>query len=154
MVKFHSSVIFVKDINKSKNFYMNLLNQEIEHDFNTNIIFKNGLSIWQINPSHIIPQKVDIIKHSSRMELYFETTDIVDSLCMLEDADVQFLHKINEEPWGQLNIRFLDPDGHLIEIGETLETFVNRMKKEGMTEAEIAAKSGIPEETLSKLLKT
>ncbi len=152
MVKFHSSVIFVKDIKKSKDFYMNLLNQEIEHDFNTNIIFKTGLSIWQINPEHIIPAKLDITKHSNRMELYFETTDIVDSLCMLEEADVKFLHKINEEPWGQLNIRFFDPDGHLIEIGETLETFVRRMKKEGMSEEEISSKSGIPLDNVYTLL--
>jgi len=154
MVKFHSSVIFVKNIYKSKKFYINLLNQEIEHDFNTNIIFKSGLSIWQINPTHIISEKLDIESHSNKLELYFETTDIVNSLYMLEDAQVHFLHKINEEPWGQLNIRFFDPDNHLIEIGETLETFVNRMKKDGMTEAKIVAKTGISEETISELLKT
>ena len=53
-MKFHSSVIFVNDIEKSKDFYVRLLNQEIEHDFGKNVILKNGLSLWEINPEHVI----------------------------------------------------------------------------------------------------
>ena len=57
MMKFHSSVLFVKDIEKSKDFYVKLLKQEIEYDFGMNVILKNGITLWEISPSHIIDRK-------------------------------------------------------------------------------------------------
>lgn len=71
----------------------------------------------------------------------------------LENAGVKFFHKIHEEPWGQRTFRFFDPDGHLIEVGESLEIFVNNMKNNGLTIDQISNKSGIPVETLKKLIK-
>lgn len=39
-LKFHSTVLFVKDIELSKNFYCSILNQEIDTDFGNNITLK------------------------------------------------------------------------------------------------------------------
>ena len=52
MLTYASTVLFVKDINKSKRFYCDLLELEINHDFGTNIEFKLGLSIWQITTGY------------------------------------------------------------------------------------------------------
>jgi len=50
-------------------------------------------------------------------------------------------------------MRFFDPDGHLIEIGEPMEVFVRNMTKKGLTAKQIAAKSGISIETINSILK-
>ncbi|MCC8174194.1 MAG: glyoxalase, partial [Odoribacter sp.] len=45
-----------------------------------------------------------------------------------------------EELWGQRTIRFYDPDGHLIEIGEALPVFLTRIYKEEGGNLEATAK--------------
>ncbi len=60
-MKFHSSVIFVNDIEKSKDFYIRLLSQDIEHDFGKNVILKCGFTIWEIQPDHLISKRLNTI---------------------------------------------------------------------------------------------
>lgn len=151
-MKFHSSVIFVRDIEKSKDFYIRLLNQEIEHDFGKNVILKNGLSLWEIRPEHIICQKIDTQGISNRFELYFETAFLDEAFDKLTKENIVFLHEIHEEPWGQRTIRLYDYDNHLVEIGEPLETFVQNMRNAGLSNKQISEKSGIPMETVNEIL--
>jgi len=40
-----------------------------------------------------------------------------------------------------------------VEIGESLETFVNNMNKKGLSVKKIAEKSGIPKETINGILQ-
>lgn len=152
-MKFHSTVIFVKDIEKSKDFYTHYLGFSIEHDFGKNVILNSGLTIWEILPGHIINTKLKTTNDSNKFELYFENDNIDEIFNNLENAGVQFLHKINEEPWGQRTLRFYDPDKHLIEIGEPLEVFVANLSKKGLNEAQISEKTGIPIDTVIKLLE-
>jgi len=152
-MKFHSSVIFVNDIEKSKDFYIRLLNQKIEHDFGKNVILKSGLTIWEIQPEHIISKRLETMNKSNRFELYFETELIEETFEKLNNEKIEFLHKIHEEPWGQRTIRFFDRDKHLIEIGEPLEIFVNNMNRKGLTPKQITEKSGIPIETVISLIE-
>ena len=151
-MKLHSTVIFVKDIEKTKKFYTQYLGFEIEHDFGKNVILTSGLSIWEILPENIINKELLTTKETNRFELYFETDDIETIFNDLEKAGVYFLHKIHEEAWGQRTFRFFDPDKHLIEIGEALEVFVRNMNQQGLTETQISKKSGIPTETVCNLL--
>lgn len=151
--KFYSPVIFVKDIRLSKQFYIDVFELTIQHDFVTNIMFQEGLSIWQINPEHEIAHKHPLReKGDIRFELYFESDDLEEMLQKLTNEKAEFLHKIKEEPWGQRTIRFYDPDYHLVEIGETLSAFVNRMADEGMNKEQIAEKTGIPLNDIDKIL--
>jgi catechol 2,3-dioxygenase-like lactoylglutathione lyase family enzyme len=136
-MKFHSSVIFVNDIEKSKDFYVQLLNQEIEHDFGKNVILKSGLTIWEIRPEHIISKALETKGSVNRFELYFETELIEEKHEQIKSKNIDFLHEIHEEPWGQRTIRFFDPDKHLIEIGEPLPTFIKNMNKKGLSVKQI-----------------
>lgn len=151
-MKFHSSVIFVKDIERSKDFYVRVLNQEIQHDFGKNVILKDGLTIWEIQPEHLIRKKLETANVSNKFELYFETEFIDITYSKLKSERVEFLHDIYEEPWGQRTIRFFDYDNHLIEIGESLETFVKNMHKNGLSSNQIAEKSDIPIDTVNNIL--
>ena len=151
-MKFHSITLFVKDIEKSKIFYTNLLNLSIEHDFGKNVILSNGITIWQIQQSHLISQRLETELNSNRFELYFEAENLDEISIKLEQNRVKLLHPIHTEPWGQRTLRFFDPDNHLIEIGEPLEVFVMNMSKQGLSPEQISIKSGIPIETVNNLL--
>lgn len=152
-MKFHSPAIFVKDIEKSKNFYIRLLKQKIEHDFGKNVIFEDGLTIWEISPEHIISKRLKTDTKTNNFELYFETNSLDETYKELKEEGIEFLHAIHEEPWGQRTIRFFDYDKHLIEIGEPMETFVMNMNKKGLSENQIAEKSGIAIEVVKQILQ-
>jgi catechol 2,3-dioxygenase-like lactoylglutathione lyase family enzyme len=152
-MKFHSTVIFVKEISRAKDFYTRLLEFSIEHDFGKNVILSNGLTIWEIQESHIISKELHTNNDSTRFELYFESEDLEKVLDILEINGTRFLHRIHEEPWGQRTFRFFDPDNHLIEIGEPLEVFVNNMSRNGLSVKEISEKSGIPADTVNRLIQ-
>ncbi len=151
-MKLHSIVLFVKDIEKSKEFYTKTLSYNIVHDFGNNVILSGGISIWQIQQSHIISKELETKNNSNRFELYFEAENIDEIYLNLEQNSVKFLHSIQTEPWGQRTLRFFDPDNHLIEIGEPLEVFVMNMHKHGLSPEQISNKSGIPIETVKNLL--
>lgn len=151
-MKFHSIALFVKDIEKSKEFYTNLLNLSVEHDFGKNIILSNGITIWEIQESHIITKELKTTSNSNRFELCFEAENLDEINLKLEQNSVTLLHPIHTEPWGQRTIRFFDPDSHLIEIGEPLEVFVMNMHRQGLSPEQISTQSGIPIETVKNLL--
>lgn len=151
-MRLHSTVIFVKDIEKSKDFYTRYLGFSIDHDFGKNVVLNAGLTIWEILPEHIINKQLKKTDDSNRFELYFETNNIEAIFNDLKKVGVHFFHKIQEEPWGQRTFRFYDPDKHLIEIGEPLEVFVENMSKKGLTETQISKKTGIPLDTVHRLI--
>ncbi len=151
-MKLHSIVLFAKDIEKSKTFYTELIGLDLVHDFGNNVILSGGISIWEIQQSHIISQKLEIASNSNRFELYFEVENLDEINIKLEQNSVRLLHPIHTEPWGQRTLRFFDPDNHLIEIGEPLEVFVMNMSKQGLSPEQISNKSGIPIETVKNLL--
>jgi catechol 2,3-dioxygenase-like lactoylglutathione lyase family enzyme len=147
-LKNSSPALFVKDIETSKRFYLDILGLSIDLDFGKNVIFKNGFSIWEIQENHIIPRKLGLEKISdrgyNRFEMYFETENLEEVFETLKNKNVTFLHEINEEPWGQMTVRFFDPDNHLIEIGESMRQFVNRFYSQGWSVEQISKKTSVP----------
>ena len=132
-----STVLFVKEIETSKKFYTSILGMTVSLDFGKNVIFNNGIVIWEIQKSHVIPASLGIDRVSdtgaNRFELYFETNNLTEVYETLKGEKVRFLHEVHEEPWGQQTIRFFDPDNHLIEIGESMKQFVGRFYNHGLT---------------------
>jgi catechol 2,3-dioxygenase-like lactoylglutathione lyase family enzyme len=155
-IKYSATVMFVKNIAKSLEFYTKNLDQEVEHDFGANIIFKSGLSLWEISPAHEITRNSGIedikSKISGRFEIYFETETIDESFARIKASGVSFLHEIIEEPWGQRTFRFYDPDRHLVEVGETMEIFVKRAYQKYGTPERVSEKTSVPIETVKIIL--
>ena len=151
-----STALFVKDIETSKKFYIDLLGMLIDLDFGKNVIFKNGFAIWEIQNNHIIPKSLGLDRISdpenNRFELYFETENLSDILKTLKNKNVKFLHQVHEEPWGQQTIRFFDPDNHLIEIGESMRQFVSRFYNQGLTIEQVSKRTSVPVEDVKRLI--
>jgi catechol 2,3-dioxygenase-like lactoylglutathione lyase family enzyme len=151
-----STALFVKDIETSKKFYIDLLGMSKDLDFGKNVIFKNGFAIWEIQKNHIIPKSLGLDSISdpkiNRFELYFETENLSDILKTLKNKNVKFLHQIHDEPWGQQTIRFFDPDNHLIEIGESMRQFVSRFYNQGLTIEQVSKRTSVPVEDVKRLI--
>ena len=151
-------VLFVRDAQKSKTFYSNVLEMTIVGDFGgMNIIFKEGFALWQPMEQNIIPQKLGSenmfnTKATSRFELCFETEDLDTVYKKLKDNNVQFLHELNTELWGQRTIRFYDYDGHLLEVGEAMHVFLRRIFEEEGKNIEATAKRTFMEPEMVKQL--
>ncbi len=152
-------VLFVKDAGISKNFYAGVLGMTVVGDFGgMNITFKEGFALWQIGEGNIIPTKLgrenmENAAAPSRFELCFETHDLDGDYAELKRNGVKFLHEINTENWGQRNMRFYDPDGHLIEIGEAMYVFLRRIYDEEKQNLKATSqRTFVPEEALKQFL--
>jgi len=151
-LKYKSVVIFVRDIEISKRFYGELLEQTIKFDFGKNVMFETGISLWEPPNNHLITKNLKIRTSSNPIELYFESEAFEQLYNRIKSKEVNFFHDVIEESWGQRTIRFFDPDNHLIEIGESMKSFILRMKNEGMTPLEISQKTSIPVEEIPQII--
>lgn len=150
-MKFGSSLIVVKDIEKSRKFYERLLDQEVVMDLGANVAF-DGFALQTIESwSEFIKQDINDINlnKTNVSELYFEADDYDKFLEKLKlEKDVELLHDSIVCPWGQKVIRFYDPDNHIIEVGESLENLIKRLSNDGMSISQIIEKTGLPEEVI------
>ncbi|MBN2734552.1 MAG: VOC family protein [Methanomicrobiaceae archaeon] len=154
---YHSTVLFVNDVEKSKNFYTQVMGEEIALDLGLNIGFQSGLAIWDGNYGRNVIFGEEILKEeafgSKRMlELYYETDDMDKTYEILKSSDTEFVHNIKEQPWCQLTVRILDPDGHMIEIGEKMDVCVKRLYKSGKTPEQIAESTTMPLDIVNYML--
>ncbi len=139
-------VLFVKDAGVSTKFYTDLLGCTVVMDNGgANITFKEGFTVWQVWEGNVISQTIGVenitnSSSASRFELCFETDELDNVYKALKDNNVRFLHELNTELWGQRTIRFYDPDGHLIEVGEEMPIFLKRIYEEEGCDLEATAK--------------
>lgn len=156
VVKYVCPLITVQDIGKSRKFYEEVLNQEVEIDHGANVTFKGGFAIHDaLHYQGLLGESSPINSHVEKMfmELYFESEDLEGICEKLESINAKFLHKIREQPWGQRVIRFFDPDGYIIEVGEPLEFVVMRFAAQGFSIEEISKMSSTPIEFVEMVLE-
>jgi hypothetical protein len=88
-----------------------------------------------------------------RHELYFEDDDVGAMEERLKSAGVEFVHPVREQPWKQRVLRCYDPDGHMVEVGESMEAVVRRLHGEGMTVEEIVGACSMPRGFVESVVK-
>lgn len=148
---FLSTIIVVEDVIKSRTLYEGILKCKASSDFGIyNVGFEGGLSMYKKTLFQDLVGNIEILNKSNNFVLYFEVDAIEQLEKVIEDHGFSFIHKIQEQPWGQRIFRFYDYDGHIIEIGEIMTTVIQRMYQEGKTIEEIAKKTGYPEEQVAK----
>lgn len=142
-MKFIAPLIVVGDIERSKKFYEDILGEKVTLDFGENVTFKGGFAIHLKKHYAGMANVVEnsILTKSHNFELYFEEQDFDKFINKLKSSDVKFIHDAVEHPWGQRAVRFYDPDMHIIEVGEPMETVVKRCIDSGMTVEEVATKT-------------
>ncbi len=152
-MKFTGTVISVSDVNTSRKFYQDLFGLELYQNYGINVSFTCGLSLQQEFDWLVSVPKETVRKRPHNMELAFETRDFGGFLEKLRQYHgIEYLGEVIEHSWGQRVVRFYDPDGHLIEVGEKMKMVVNRFLATGMTMEEVSARMDISMKDLTKLL--
>jgi catechol 2,3-dioxygenase-like lactoylglutathione lyase family enzyme len=120
MINYAGTLIVVVDMEKSKQFYCDLFGLSVELDNKENVKLTGGIYLQeQKSWDSFTGFTADLTKNENRAELYFETDDIQEFIGKLNNfANIKYINKLKKEPWGQMTIRFYDPDGHIIEVGE------------------------------------
>jgi len=155
-LSFHSTVIFCNDLDKQREFYEGFLVQKVVQDLGECLVFENGFTLWKLGKELPVSRELgyDYEPIGNRnLEICFETDAFGDAVEKVLVSDIRLLHNVEEESWGQYTIRFYDPEGNLVEIGESLKCMVNRMKTSGMSVNEIVKKSGIKKSAVESLSK-
>ena len=138
-------LIVVSDIERSKAFYRDLFGLAVVTDFGENVILTEGLVLQEKKLWESFIGR-SMISGGNDAELYFEENDIDSFLERMENSEypIEYLNKCITHDWGQRVIRIYDPDGHIIEIGESMEYVARRFLKQGMTAEQVAAKTQLP----------
>ena len=152
-MKYTSTVIAVSDINVSRRFYQGLFGLELYQDYGINVSFTCGLSLQQEFDWLVSVPRETVLKRSHNMELAFETRDFDGFLEKIKGyPGIERLGNVIEHSWGQRVVRFYDPDGHLIEVGENMKMVIERFLSAGMTMEEVSARMDVSIKDLTTLL--
>lgn len=152
-MKYTCVVISVANINAARQFYQDLFGLEVYQDYGKNIAFTCGLALQQDFDWLVNLPKEKIIKKSNNAEIVFEEQDFDGFLNKLKAySNIEYLGEVIEHSWGQRVIRFYDPDGHVIEVGEDMKMVIQRFLNAGMTMEEVSVKMDASVEDLEKLL--
>lgn len=132
-MKYSGLCLAVKDVNRSKQFYQEIFGLAVYQDYGTHVSF-GEFSIQQDFEWLVGVPKESVLEKSNNMELYFEEDnfDVFMADITLRN-DIEYLGDVKESDWGQRSIKFYDPDGHIIEVGETLKMVIKHFLDSGMS---------------------
>jgi catechol 2,3-dioxygenase-like lactoylglutathione lyase family enzyme len=102
-------MIIVADIKASKQFYTDILQEQIQLDLG-NYVVLNGFSMMTRAQWNKLTNDAQQENAGHSFELYFEEDRIDAFSCELETRPgVRIFNPLEAAPWGQRAIRFLDP---------------------------------------------
>lgn len=154
MAKYICPLVVVSDITRAKQFYSQVLGQEVKYDFGENVVFHGDFAIHDERHFRSLINNETIARRSNSFELYFEDDAVEELSHSLEKLDIEFIHDVKIQPWQQKVIRFYDPDKNIVEIGESMEHVCNRLSSEGKSVEEIVNLTSLPPEFVSNSLDT
>lgn len=155
-MRYTCTLIAVRDIENSKQFYHGVLGLDVVADFGVNVTLTGGIALQTVDSWQGFIQKSDeeIIFGNNACELYFEEEDIDAFAAKLNrNKNIEYIHPLIEHSWGQRVVRFYDPDKHIIEVGENMMMVVQRFIDAGMSIEETAARMDVPVDYVKTLLK-
>ena len=143
-MKYNCPMIVVSDMEKTVEFYKNVLGLDVIQDFGANKTLTGGISLQTEESYKEFIGKDKISYGGDNFELYFEEDEIDAFFERLKVFNVELVHPVQEHSWGQRAVRFYDPDRNIIEVGESLQAVCSRFAASGMNADEIAARMDVP----------
>ena len=142
-MKYTSTLIAVSDMEKSRQFYHDVLGMNVVADFGANVTLDGGLVLQTLDTWTSFIRTDKVVLPNNAGELYFEEEDM-DAFCEhLKRFDICYVHPMFEHRWGQRVVRFYDPDRHIIEVGEKLDAVILRFMEQGLSAEETAIRMDI-----------
>lgn len=146
-MKYTCTLIAVRDMEKAKQFYHDVLGLDVVADFGANVTLTGGIALQTVDSWKGFIHKPDeaIAFGNNACELYFEEDDIdVFAAKLSSIKNIEYVHPLFEHSWGQRVVRFYDPDKHMIEVGENMLMVVKRFIDTGLSIEETAARMDVP----------
>lgn len=152
-MKLKNFLIVVSDMERSKEFYRELFGLQVVLDFGENVTLTDGLVLQERKLWESFTEKKVLREPANNAELYFEENDFDEFLQKLKECkwDITYVNQLKEHDWGQRVVRFYDLDGHMIEVGESMDFVVRRFLKDGMSVEDTAKKTQMPLEYVKSL---
>ena len=150
-MKFTCTLLAVRDMERSRQFYCDLLGLHVTSDFGANITLSDCIALQTTESWTAFLEKpeTEIVLGGNDAELYFEETNMDGFLEKLKGyPDVRYVHPLKEHSWGQRVVRFYDPDLHIIEVGESMQGVTRRFRDSGMTPEQIALRMDVPQDAV------
>ena len=137
-------MLVVTDIDKSVEFYKNVLGLRVVSDFGANKTLTGGLSLQTLDSWRGFIDSDDVSFGGNSFEVYFEEDHFDAFVQHLKQCDVEYVHPVKEHSWGQRVVRIYDPDRHILEIGENIKVVCRRFLDCGMTPEQVAGRMDVP----------
>jgi catechol 2,3-dioxygenase-like lactoylglutathione lyase family enzyme len=144
-MKYICPLIVVEDVERSRKFYTEIMGQSVRYDYGENVTFSGDFAIHQAAHFQNLLPGHELRFRCHNHELCFETDD-VDAFYAQVNQKVNIIHEPREQPWRQKVMRMYDPDGHVVEVGESLDHTARRLLQEGLSVEEVAGILTMPEE--------
>ena len=141
-------MLVTRDIKAAKEFYTGVVGAEIVLDIGNHVVFKEGFSLLLEEDWISFAQlggEEGLSYHHHTGQLVFAVDDMAEFLQRVEKVPgLRFVHQVKEHHWGRWAVRLYDPDGHVVEIGESMKVVVKRFLRQGLTPEAAAEKSEFP----------
>lgn len=160
-IRFKGPAAYVRDLARSRAFYEDLLGLTVARVMSRGeqpiaVAYAEGLSIWLASDAYAALYRdanaAPANLRGGNWENTFETADYAALFTRLQAAGATFLYPPRALPWGQMGFRVYDPDGHILDISETLAACVRREAASGMTIEAICASHGFTPEQVHQML--
>lgn len=155
-MNFQCTLLATRDLSRARQFYCNLLGMTVSADYGANVVLSDSIALQTMDTwQEFIQKETSAIKLPNHaIELYFEEADLDGFLEKLRSfPETPLVHPLKEHRWGQRVIRFYDPDGHIIEVGETMSMVAQRFFTQGMTTEQVSSRMGVPLEQILQWLE-
>ena len=143
-MKFQNPLLVVTDMERSVEFYKTVLGLHKIVDFGANVTLTGGVCLQTLDSWRTFIETDQVELEARNGELYFEEEDFDRFAERLSGLFIRYVHPVKEHAWGQRVVRFYDPDGHIIEVGEAMTAVCRRFLESGMTPEQAAERMGVP----------
>ena len=151
-MKYKGSLVIVKNIEKSRGFYENLLDQKVKIDLGETLVFEGGFALHQRNYSNDLVDNVFLNQDDKNFELYFENDGLDLLVKKLTEKNIELVHQVKKKSCEQRFIRFFDYDKNIIKVSESMEYVAFRLYKEGYSLDEISLITYMPNHLINKFI--
>lgn len=146
----------VRDMERSLTFYRDVLGLEVLNDFGANVVLTGGVSLQTLETwAEFLNKPIEGIRFGGNdAEMYYVAEDFDAFLGVLKNhPEIRLVRPPLEHRWGQRAVRLYDPDGHIIEVGESLDKVAKRFRDGGLNEEGVARRMDVSLEYARELLK-